>query len=328
MIRTGFCCFILKSDGSRMEGTEFKSTTQKFLKSRSFAEQASKIGGIVAHNLKSLSNSIHYVSMLPEEQRMFRIGSDLFGFYEHPEFKVHYEPLMPFITSELKKIGDSARAANIRLSMHPDQYCVINSETQEVVDKSLLFLEYHADVARMMGYGVTKQDFKINIHLSGRSNIIPYDRMSDTVKNTLTFENDERTGTLERVLGICEKYDIPCVLDIHHHWCNTGDYLFEGDELIERVKRTWVGTNMRPVLHVSHSREEVWPDKVEAPCMTDILKNITRKETFKHSDMIDNEAFIEYLACTFRSDFDFQVEAKLKSIASAALVKKLKLYEV
>jgi UV DNA damage endonuclease len=47
---------------------------------------------------------------------------------------------------------------------------VLASESDEIVERSILEFEYHADMARWMGYGASWHDhgFKINVHLSGK----------------------------------------------------------------------------------------------------------------------------------------------------------------
>lgn len=318
-MRTGFCCFVLNKDGSRVKGTEFKNTTQTAIRKLSDKQAREKLKSICNHNVMAILNSINWVAKLPEDQRMFRIGSDVFPFWDHSEFEHFFDDeFMAPLKFGLAKAGDKAREHNIRLSFHPSQYCVINSETADVVEKSLVQLECHAKIVEMMGFGKTKQDFKINIHLNGRSDVIPVDKMSPVLKNCLTFENDERTGTLDRVLEICEKYDFPVVLDIHHYWCSTGEYIFRDDPRVQRVIDTWPA-GVRPVMHISQSRDEFCSDKLDAPNRDELLKTCNQRDLNKHSDMIDNEAIVEYIVDQFRSEFDFQVEAKNKSNASAHL---------
>jgi UV DNA damage endonuclease len=50
-------------------------------------------------------------------------------------------------------IGETARRLDVRLSFHPGQFCVLASEIRRIVNRSIQEFEYHADMARWMGYG-------------------------------------------------------------------------------------------------------------------------------------------------------------------------------
>jgi UV DNA damage repair endonuclease len=92
-------------------------------------------------------------------------------------------------------IGETARRLDVRLSFHPGQFCVLASENPGIVERSIQEFEYHADMARWMGYGKSFQDFKINVHISGKRGpagiIDTLGRLSPEARNCITIENDE-----------------------------------------------------------------------------------------------------------------------------------------
>ncbi|MEM7294338.1 MAG: UV damage endonuclease UvsE, partial [Pseudomonadota bacterium] len=65
-------------------------------------------------------------------------------------------------------MGEATRQLDVRVSMHPGQFTVLASIDEDIVNRSIEEFEYHVDIARWMGYGVQFQDFKINVHISGK----------------------------------------------------------------------------------------------------------------------------------------------------------------
>jgi UV DNA damage repair endonuclease len=203
--------------------------------------------------------------------------------------------------------------------MHPGQFCVLASDREEVVKKSIEEFEYHVDIARWMGYGKSFQDFKINVHISGRQgpegikNVLG--KLSPEARNTITIENEENAWGLDSCLEL-EKH-VPLVLDIHHHWCNSnGEYISANDDRVKRVIDSWRG--VRPTCHYSVSREEHLPEHRTdiKPDFTSLCEQGLNKQKLRaHSDYMWNTAVNEW-AGTFRENFDIMVEAKMKNLAS------------
>jgi UV DNA damage repair endonuclease len=249
----------------------------------------------------------------------------MFSFYTHDEYKDFWH--QPDIQSSLERwmapIGETARQNNVRLSFHPDQFVVLASDRPEVVNKSIEEFEYHADMARFMGYGKTFQDMKINVHISGRQGPEgirkAYQRLSPEARNTITIENEENAWGLDDCLTLSDL--LPIVLDIHHHWVNSGEYISVSDERVQRVVDSW--RHVRPTLHYSVSREDILvghcPDTL--PCRESLIANGSNKQKLRaHSDYYWNHAVNKW-AMTFNDKFDMMCESKAKNLAS------FKLYE-
>jgi UV DNA damage endonuclease len=218
-------------------------------------------------------------------------------------------------------IGETARANDVRLSFHPDQFVVLASDRPEVVNKSIEEFEYHVDMARWMGYGKQFQDIKINVHISGRQGpdgikrVIS--RLSPEARNAITIENEEMSWGLDSTLELAN--DLALVLDIHHHWIKTGEYIEESDPRIDMVIDSWRG--VRPVIHYSVSREEHLPDActVSRPCLTTLLESGHNKQKLRaHSDYYWNNAVNDW-AISHWSWADIMCESKAKNLASFKL---------
>lgn len=340
--RVGFACKFLHDDQSlkpklleeiQRPLTE-KCTTVAWLnrQSRDVAEQ--RLWDIMVHNTQAVYNLIEWVGSQDPELRMVRIGSNQLPMYTQPDWRYFWQrdDVRDYASREYAKAGDLARKLDVRLSMHPGQFCVLASDNPDVVNRSIEEFEYHADIIRWMGYGRTFQDFKCNVHISGRKGpaglVNVYPKLSQEARNTITIENDENSWGLDASLQL-PTY-IPLVLDIHHHWCKTGEYIQRNDDRLSRIIDTWRG--IRPVMHYSVSREDylVGHDPNKLPNKEELLEQGFKKAKLRaHSDYMWNNAVNEW-ASSFRDNFDIMVEAKMKNLASFPFagnhtIKKLKL---
>jgi UV DNA damage endonuclease len=177
-----------------------------------------------------------------------------------------------------------------------------------------------------MGYGRTFQDFKCNVHISGKRGPDgireAYKRLSPEARNILTLENEENSWGLTDVLSLSDI--VPCVLDIHHHWIREGEYISSTDHRIKRVIDSWRG--VRPVIHYSLSREDVLPghSTTIAPDYRVLLEAGHNKQKLRaHSDFMWNTAVNEW-ALEHSRWADIMVESKAKNLASFKLYEEAK----
>lgn len=298
----------------------FRCTTIKWLRENQDKAQE-RVYELVEHNLNATERLVDYVATLPLSQRMLRLGSDMLPAYTEENFghltKTNF--ITDMVATRLSTIGDKARKSGVRLSMHPGQFCVLASDRPDVVERSVEEFEYHADIARYMGYGKQFQDFKINVHISGRQGpagikaILP--KLSQEARNTITIENDENSWGIDSSLELVD--DVALVLDIHHHWCHSaGEYINANDDRVKRIIDSWRG--VRPVIHYSVSREDYLTGhrKDVRPDFKSLVDTGHKKAKLRaHSDYMWNDACNEW-AGTFRENFDIMVESKCKNLAS------------
>ena len=297
-----------------------KCTTVAWLKrqTREVAEQ--RLYDIMTHNMQSAANLVEYVGRLEPGLRMVRLGSNQLPMYTQPDFRYFWQ--QPEIKLELERgfaqVGKLARQWDVRVSFHPGQFCVLASDSEDIVNRSIEEFEYHVDMVRWMGFGRKFQDFKCNVHISGRQGpegikrVLP--RLSPEARNCITIENDEMSHGLDASLELSK--DVALVLDIHHHWVRTGEYIQATDDRVLRVIDSWRG--IRPVLHYSVSREDILVDHDPnvRPDMESLLAAGFKKQKLRaHSDFYWNHAVNQW-AATFARDFDIQCESKMKNLAS------------
>lgn len=322
--RVGFACKIQSSPGVTDTKLNQKSTTITWLRNQTNDVAYTRLYNIAQNNLQALYGQLLYVSKLPLEQRMFRISSDIFPAYTHLDYAwVYIDPVMQnLMERELARCGALACQHNIRLSFHPGQFCVLASDNPGVVENSVYEFEYHVDIIRMMGYAREFQDFKCNVHIGGKrgpqgiKDAIKY--LSTEAQRVLTIENAEFSWGLDASLELVDTCAL--VLDIHHHWIMTGEYIQPDDKRIDLIKQSWRG--VRPVIHYSLSREDVLVDHDPdvQPDLQSLLKSgYTRAKLRAHSDFYWNTASNTW-ALSFNKDFDIMCEAKEKNLAVARLL--------
>ena len=331
--RIGFACKYMHPDQTQKKKLleeiqrplNTRSTTVQWLnrQTKDVAEQ--RLWDIMVHNIKSYENLIRYVGSLPNELRMVRLGSDVLPVYTEPTWSYFWRKpdVRQYCERHFAHVGTTARELNVRMSMHPGQFTVLASDNPDIVERSIEEFEYHTDVIRWMGYGRTFQDFKCNVHISGRQGpagikaVLP--RLSQEARNCITIENDENKWGLEHSLELVDHCAL--VLDIHHHWCREGEYIQPTDDRFARVIDSWRG--VRPVIHYSVAREDVLVNQAKGkkPNMEVLLESGYKKAKLRaHSDYMWNRAVNDW-ALKFLEYADIMVESKAKNLASINLYK-------
>ena len=329
--RIGFACKYMHPDQTQTKKIleelqrplNTRSTTVAWLNRQSQEVAETRLWEIMLHNTESARRLVEYVSTLPKDLRMVRLGSDILPVYTESTWSYFWRrnDIIDTMVPHFAAIGELARRTGVRLSFHPGQFCVLASVNPEIVNRSIEEFEYHADMARWMGYGRSFQDFKINVHISGRQGpdgiraVLP--RLSPEARNCLTIENDEMCWGLDASLELVN--DCALVMDIHHHWIRDGEYIETNDDRIKRVIDSWRG--VRPVIHYSVSREDLLMGHCRdtRPDLNALLEQGYKKAKLRaHSDYYWNNAVNDW-ALTFRDQFDIMCESKAKNLASHAL---------
>ena len=326
--RIGFACKYMHPDQTQKKKLleeiqrplNTRSTTVQWLNRQTKDVAEERLWDIMVHNIKSYENLIRYVGGLPDELRMVRLGSDVLPVYTEPTWCYYWKlpDVVAYCEQHFARVGEVARQLDVRLSMHPGQFCVLASDNPDIVNRSVEEFEYHTDVIRYLGYGKQFQDFKCNVHISGRQgpagikSVLP--RLSPESRNCITIENDEMSWGIDASLELWQ--DCALVLDIHHHWVKTGEYISSTDDRLARVKDSWRG--VRPVIHYSVSREDYLVEHCATtkPEYDTLLESGYKKGKLRaHSDMYWNSAVNEW-AVSFAEDFDIMCESKAKQVAS------------
>ena len=336
MKRIGFACKwidhadqvngIKATDDAKQYNTG--STTVSWLKRQTVEVAEQKLWDLMVQNIESTHKLVKRVGELDASLRMVRLSSDILPVYTQPDFSYFWRrtDVVQYLESNFRKVGDLARERNVRLSMHPGQFTVLASINEGIVGRSIEEFEYHADMARYMGYGKSFQDFKINVHISGKQGPegirAAYKRLTPEARNCITIENEENAWGINDCLSISDI--VPIVLDVHHHWIREGEYLNPNDNRVKRVVDSWRG--LRPTCHYSVSREDYLVDHnaLTAPDHAQLLLDGYKKQKLRaHSDFYWNQKTNEWVL-GFWNQFDIMCESKGKNLASFSLFDQAK----
>jgi UV damage endonuclease UvdE len=299
------------------------TTTVAWLNRQSKSKAEEKLWDLMKGNIESVKKLVTRVGNLNQHLRMVRLSSDILPVYTESNWRYFWKlpDVQQYAERHFAEVGRIARDRNVRLSFHPGQFTVLASDNPDIVNKSIEEFEYHADMARWMGFGKQFQDIKINVHISGKEGPEgirrAYKRLSPEARNSITIENEENSWGLDECLTLGDL--LPIVLDIHHNYCREGEYISSNDPRIKMIINSWRG--LRPVMHYSQSREEFLSDHP-----TDILpsrdvlidRGINKQKLRAHSDYMHNLA-MNLWAKTHWEWADVMVEAKAKNLASFKL---------
>ena len=246
-IRWGLCCQFLDSP------IRFRTATHRYVATLEPDARRGYLRAIARDNAAALDAAVRRCTELGIGA--FRINSQIFPLATHPDSGYRLEDLDDdgSIAAAFRRAGERARAADVRLSLHPDQFVVLNSEQERVVASSVAEMEAQARVAELVGADV------LTLHGGGAAGGMPaalerlergIDRLPETARTRLALENDDRSFTPGMLLPLCERLGVPLVYDVHHHRCNPDG--FDVDEASLRAAATWSGRE--PYFHVSSPR--------------------------------------------------------------------------
>ncbi len=250
----------------------------------------------VAGNLECLSR------MLRENVRngwlFHRISSDIVPFASHPVCVAAWQDRF---AGEFAGLGRLIRDHGIRISMHPDQFILINSPRIEVFERSVAELAYHAEVLDLLGLDETA---RIQIHVGGvygdkaaavERFVERFASLDHAIRRRLAVENDDRLFTFADCRQLCERTGIPVIFDNLHHAVNSS-----GEDL--------------PT--VFRCLAQLWSVGCGVP-MTDYSDQAAVARPGVHAEHIDGDAFAAYLRATVGCDFDVMLEIKDKEKSAA-----------
>jgi UV DNA damage repair endonuclease len=307
------------------------STTVRWLNEhKDQAEQ--RLWDLMVQNTTSTLKLVERVGNLDEHLRMVRLSSDILPVYTQSDWSYFWRQpdVIDYCETAFAKIGAMAKSRSVRLSFHPGQFTVLASDNPNIVNRSIEEFEYHTDMIRWMGYGQRFQDFKCNVHISGKQGPDGIkrvmSRLSPEARNCITIENDEVSWGLDASLELVDTCAL--VLDIHHHFIKTGEYIDVRDDRFSRIIDSWRG--VRPVIHYSVSREDILTehDSNVKPDMNILLEQGYKKQKLRaHSDFYWNASVTDW-ALEFWEHADIMCESKAKNLASFQVAERAKEMEL
>jgi UV DNA damage endonuclease len=257
--------------------------------------------------------------------RMYRMATALAPYASHPDMPQFHRQIDE-CADQLDEIGRLAAARWIRVSTHPGQYTVLNSEDRTVQAAAIAELEIQAALLDAMRQ---PPEAVVVLHVGGAAGgtaaaadrfVDGFERLSERARSRLALENDDRSFALVDVLAIARRCCVPVIWDILHHRCHDPAGLSD-KEALPLALETWPH-GVVPKIHYSSPRLDVEQRtrrkgrRVERQLMLPQLR--------AHADLIDPIAFEDFLRYTAgRRDFDIMLEAKAKDLALMRLREQL-----
>lgn len=260
---------------------------------------------------------------------MYRMTSDLAPYATHPDMP-QFHTMVKESASDLARFGRLAREADIRLSFHPSQFIVLNSENEELTKKSMWDLDSQAEMLDLMECG---PEAVLVVHVGGaygdresswRRWTKTWPRLSEPVKRRLVLENDDLRFSAADVLKVHEATGVKCVWDYQHHWCMNPEAL-PLVETLEKFVATWP-KGVRPKMHYSCARTEMREIKRKNR-KTGLNETVFLPPVWTgHADFCNPFETIAFLRSIQHIDVDIMLESKSKDLSLLRLRNDLAKY--
>jgi UV DNA damage endonuclease len=266
-------------------------TANSTFRIKSYSE--TRLKQTVKNNLACLRRILQF--NLEHKLFFFRISSDIVPFASHPLNKFNWQG---HFQEDFEGIGEFITKNRMRISMHPDQFTLINSIKAEIFGRSKNELKYHAQILDLMRLDTSA---KIQIHVGGAYGdkqesmerfVTRFGMLDDSIIRRLVIENDDKLYDLSDCLKINAQTQIPILLDVFHHKLNNSKTSTAEDSFKWTTK--------------------TWNEKRDGIPMVDYSSQKTNGSPRQHTETINIEDFGLFLKQTHQFDFDVILEIKDK----------------
>ena len=253
----------------------------------------------VENNLDCLERILRF--NIEGDMLFFRISSDLVPFASH---EINDYDWGGHFRDKFEEIGDIIKKNYIRISMHPDQFIVLNSNKEDVYKRSVDELLYHAEVLELLGLDNTA---KIQLHVGGvygnkekskKRFIRRYSDLDEVIKKRLVIENDEKSYSVKDCLEISQECGVPVLFDHFHHSLNNNSE--ELSLIFSKIESTWSERDGLP--------------------MVDYSSQMMGEREGRHAESIDEDDFNKFIERSKPYDFDPMLEIKDKEKSAIKVV--------
>ncbi len=245
------------------------------------------------------------------------MATSLAPYVTHPDLPQFHSQIED-CAEHLAAIGELAREFDIRLSSHPGQYTVLNSESEEVRDAAIAEVEAQTRLFDAMGL---PPESIVVVHVGGAAGgkeagadrfESAAERLSDRARERVVIENDDRTYSVKDVVPLSRRTGMKVVWDALHHHVNDPDRLSDSDAL-DMALGTWPA-GVVPKIHYSSPRLDLSEKKRKEGRR--VIREPVLPQLRAHADLIDPLAFESFLRGPLAGrDVDVMLEAKAKDLA-------------
>jgi UV DNA damage endonuclease len=257
--------------------------------------------------------------------RMYRMTSNLVPYGSHPDLPQFHDQVEE-CRGELAALGKRVAAADLRLSSHPGQYVVLNSEKPAVRAAAVRDLELQAAVLDAMELG---PEAVVVLHVGGAAGgkeaasdrfLAGFEQLGERARARLVIENDDISFGLGDVLALSQRTGLRIVWDVLHHRCLDPDRN-PVSEALPAALATWPEGTV-PKIHYSSPRTET--EERRKKVGRRVERQIVLPPLRAHADLIDPIGFEDFLRGPAADrEFDVMLEAKAKDLALLRLREQL-----
>jgi UV DNA damage endonuclease len=301
-----------------------------------FAVKVLGAGGLPSHDTRRRQSGPHLRTSLDRLDAIltyladqaigvYRMATALAPYASHPELP-QFRDQPRECAERLAEVGARGRALGVRLSTHPGQYTVLNSEDDRVQRLAVEEIEVQAEILDAMGLG---PEAVVVLHVGGAAGGVAagldrfergFARLSPAARARVVVENDDRSFGTADVLGLARRIGRPMVWDVLHHHCHDPDRIPDREALALAVA-TWPA-GVRPKVHFSTPRTAV--EERRRRVGRRVERSLVLPPLRAHADLIDPIAFEHFATETARGvDLDVMLEAKAKDLALLRLREQL-----
>lgn len=267
-----------------------------------------KLKEIYKHNVRTLNDIIKYCRN--NNITSYRIPSSIFPLLTHPNY---HEKLFAMLCNEIQPMFKYIDFSGIHFSCHPDQFILLSSLNENVVQNSIFELNMWGYISSFIPIDL------VNIHVGTKQKGFNYHRdillsaflkLDKKTQSLISLENDEKSYNFSETLQMALLANCMVVPDFHHERCfqrriNYNMSLKECDDIIydniDKIFSTY--DKALPTFHIS-SPKNGW--------------GVNFKDNCSHSDYISYDDYPHYIH-TFSKSVRLDVEAKHKNDAIFAI---------
>ncbi len=235
------------------DAVRYRALTRKRLLQFDAPVQKAMLRELYADNLLRLNRALDFCS--ERGLKLYRLTSGLFPFADD---EAGADVLEEF-GAEARRTGERATTLGIRLVIHPDQFVVLSSDSEQVVANSIKILQTHAHVLDLLAQPRTSWTV-IEIH-GGKGDraerlVEAIRALPDAIRTRLALENDEYAYSAQQILEVCRAASVPMVFDAHHHVCREKLSSYEDESVahfLDAARETWPRPEWQ-LVHISNGR--------------------------------------------------------------------------
>lgn len=308
-MKFGLCCICLELQ-NRNPPLKFQTITYKRFSSLPRKESIEILGSRILNNMIVTNESIKYCY---DNNLCYRLSSDLMPLITFDKANIDLKDLPNYdkIEDVFDDIKNTIKETKVRISAHPDQFNVLASLDENVVNKTINELNFMSSLMDRFGLSAD-HNTPINVHIQNNKDgtreeishrfLNNFHKLDENCQKRLVVENDDRQSawSVAKLLNIFHPITkIPITYDSHHFRLNNPEEL-SPEEAVNGCIKTW--GDCKPLFHFSNGRNHAL-DKA-------------------HSDYV-NEIHQEL----FINDIDIDYEYKFKDFTIKNFIKSYPLYE-